>query len=73
MTATRRKIAEALTAAGFPGVTIEKGKGYWYFVGGDTALWRSTGVYVYRLTAFSVEQWVEEARWLADQEVATCR
>jgi hypothetical protein len=61
---TIRKVNEALQAAGFEGVELVKGNGYWYFSGGDAMGWYSSSVMVYHLNALTVEQWVAEARQL---------
>jgi hypothetical protein len=61
---TIRKVNEALQAAGFEGVELVKGSGYWYFSGGDAMGWYSSSVMVYHLNALTVEQWVAEARQL---------
>jgi len=58
---TRSLVNAALARAGFVGVEIVHGRDYWYFTG-DVGRWPRTAVYVAQLGAFTVEQWVEEAR-----------
>lgn len=62
---TRSAINAALGWAGFAGVTLEQGRGYFYFAGGNTARWPETAVYTNRLTALSVDEWIIEAKRLA--------
>lgn len=64
---TIRRVNEALAAAGFRGVELVRGNGYFYF-SGDTAHWHTTAVYTDRLTGMTVEQWVDEARRLREGE-----
>jgi len=65
---TIRRVNDALEAAGFEGVELVRGNGYFYFSGGDTVRWHTSGVYgVSRLTAMSVEEWVNEARRLREE------
>ena len=59
--ATFKKVNAALKDAGLD-VELVKGEGYFYFAGEGTDGWASTGVYVYRLTDLTVEEWMEEAR-----------
>ncbi len=64
MRVTLKAVNAALARADFAGVELVRGNGhgYWYFTGADTALWYSTGVYVYHLNELTVTEWVEEAR-----------
>lgn len=66
MRVTRKAVNKALENAGFDGVTIERGDGYWYFWGGESTGWYSASVAVYRLGSFTVEEWVNEAKALRD-------
>ena len=61
---TISRVNDALEAAGFEGVELVRGNGYFYFSGGDSVRWRTTAVYTDRLTGMTVEQWVDEARQL---------
>ena len=63
---TIRRVNDALEAAGFEGVELVRGNGYFYFSGGDTWRWTTTAVYTNRLTGMTVEEWVNEARWLRE-------
>jgi hypothetical protein len=49
----------ALKAAGVK-ERLRRGRGYYYFSGGDTSGWPSTSVYVYRAEELSVSRWLEE-------------
>ena len=40
----------------------------WVFVGGDSAMWSSSGTGVFRLDMLSVEEWVDYAYQLAGRE-----
>ena len=64
---TIRRVNEALAAAGFRGVELVRGNGYFYFSGGDADRWHTTAVYTDRLTGMTVEQWVDEARRLREE------
>ena len=48
-------------------VTLRRGKDYFYFTGGSTAGWYSSGVYAYRLTDLTVGQWAREYVTLSSQ------
>jgi len=39
-------------------VQLRKGRGYYYFSGGDTAGWFQSGVYVFRIDDFTYEGWL---------------
>lgn len=57
---TIKQVNKALKVAGFNNAELVKGKGYFYFAGEDTDFFEAAGVYgVYRLSALTVEQWVE--------------
>lgn len=56
-------VNRALKAAGHP-ERLRRGKGYYYFYGGNAAAWYSSGVYVSRVDAFTVEGWLAERRRL---------
>ena len=66
MRVTRKAVNKALEDAGFEGVTIERGDGYWYFWGGEAIGWYDSSVSspmsVPRLTDLTVDQWVHEAQ-----------
>lgn len=57
-------INKALKAAGAQ-EALRRGRGYFYFEGGDSAHWPETGVYACSLQALSVEQWLAERDRLA--------
>ena len=52
-------VNETLKAAGHDEVLV-KGRGYFYFADGNASAWPATSVYVYRITDFTVEQWLSE-------------
>lgn len=60
---TLRSVSAAIAAAG-GAETLERGSGYFYFADGSSAHWPQTAVYVNRLRALTVEQWVDEWRRL---------
>lgn len=64
---TIRRVNDALEAAGFKGVELVRGNGYFYFSGGDTVRWHTTAVYTNRLTGMTVDEWVDEARRLREE------
>lgn len=39
---------------------LTKGRGYYYFYGGDAAGWYESGVYVYNINDLSLDEWWEE-------------
>lgn len=41
-------------------IQLVRGKGYFYFVGGNTPLWYDTSVYVFHLDELSLEDWLKE-------------
>lgn len=43
---------------------LVRGNAYFYFIDGDAAAWPASSVYVYRLNALTLDQWVEEWRTL---------
>ena len=55
---TRTAINRALREVG--NVTIERGRGYWYFAGNDACGFEATIVGSYHLGAFPVEWYVNE-------------
>lgn len=66
---TSKQIAAALEEAGFRGVRVEKCDDVGFcFVGGDTATWYNTQVFVARLSEWTLQQWVDEALFLKTQE-----
>jgi hypothetical protein len=58
---TIREINTALRAEGIQG-SLRRGRGYFYFVGSDFEKCYGTSVYVYRLEAFTLQQWISEAK-----------
>jgi len=40
----------------------------WVFVGGDSAMWSTSGTGIFRLDMLSVEEWVDYAYQLAGRE-----
>lgn len=73
MRVTKKNINIAIKEATGHDVEIVHGNGYWYFVydGEDEATikliygqMKSTSVFVYHLSAFSVNRWVEEFKAL---------
>jgi len=40
--------------------TLVKGKGYFYFIGGESAEWIQQSVYVFSIKELSIEQWIAE-------------
>jgi hypothetical protein len=57
-TATFKKVNAAIAALGYKAELV-KGDGYFYFAGDDVKI-DAPSVYVYRLTEFSVEEWLGE-------------
>lgn len=39
---------------------LRRGRGYYYFTGGDAPLWPASSVYVAHADALTVEQWLAE-------------
>jgi len=39
---------------------LAKGRGYYYFTGGDASSWYQSGVYVYSIGELTYEQWYDE-------------
>jgi hypothetical protein len=39
---------------------LQKGKGYFYFSGGDSYNWAESAVYVYRIDDMTFQDWYEE-------------
>jgi len=64
MRTTVKKVNLALQKAGFRGVEVVKGQGYWYFAGGVTEKWTETSVFTLYLTSMTVEGWVDTAKWM---------
>ena len=53
------------------GYEIRKGRGYWYFMpykGSKAELLDNSSVYVYRITDYTVDQWVQELKWMMNNE-----
>jgi hypothetical protein len=44
---------------------LVRGRGYYYFAGGNAAAWPSSSVYVYRAEELSVGRWIAEYHELA--------
>lgn len=44
---------------------LVKGKGYYYFTGGDSHTWKTSGVYVSSVNQMTLSEWVEERNHLA--------
>lgn len=63
---TIKRVNAALKAAGFKAELV-KGDSYFYFTGDDPWGWFCTSVYVYHLSSYTVEGWVNEARRLAEE------
>ena len=53
------EVNRALRARG-EAITLRRGRGYYYFAGGDAALWPSSGVYVYRASDLTVAEWLHQ-------------
>lgn len=65
---TLNTVNAAIRAAGGKEELVKPTSGdYFYFSAGDAARWRETGVYVTRLSDFTVEGWVKEWRRLRDE------
>lgn len=65
--ATVAKVNKALKGAGHP-ERLTRGRGYYYFAGGNAAGWHTSSVYVNNVGAFTVAGWVEERNRLAGDE-----
>ena len=46
--------------------TLRKGRGYYYFSGGNASSWYTSSVSVYRVREISLEGWYQEWKWLHD-------
>lgn len=68
MLITRKKINSAIKAAGIEGITLERGKEYYYFKGSQLERVHTTSVLVPRLNCLSVDQWIEELKCLLSQD-----
>ena len=56
-----RQVNRYLHQHGVPkDVELVRGRGYYYFVGGDTAGWSQSGVYVYHLDELTLDAWLDE-------------
>ena len=44
---------------------LVKGKGYYYFTGGTSHTWKTSGVYVSSVNQMTLSEWVEERNHLA--------
>lgn len=62
---TLNKVNKALAAIGAKELLV-KGQGYFYFVEGETATWKSTMVCVSSLQQLTLEQWLDEHKALKD-------
>ncbi len=56
---TVAKVNAALKAVGAT-ERLRRGKGYYYFCGGEAAMWFTSGVYVSHVSAFTLDGWVAE-------------
>jgi hypothetical protein len=61
---TVARVNKALREAGHP-ETLRRGKGYYYFTGGDSAGWYTSSVYVNNVSAFTVAGWIAERNRLS--------
>jgi hypothetical protein len=59
-------VNKALARAGY-NERLARGRGYFYFVGGNTRRWDDVFVYAERLDRFTPEQWVAVRNQLANQ------
>ena len=63
---TLRQVNQYLWKNGMPkNLELVKGRGYFYFRGGNTPRWPQTGVYVYKLADLSLKDWLREYKNLA--------
>jgi hypothetical protein len=51
-------VNRTLAKAGEP-YRLRRGRGYYFFTGGDAASWPTSGVYVNRADALSVGEWLD--------------
>lgn len=65
---TTKQVTDALQAAGYKGVQLMKGKGYFYFTGRATAHWKESRVFIDAISKISVERWIKEYERLAQQD-----
>jgi len=49
-------------------VQLVRGKGYFYFDGPGTERWAATAVYVNSLNQLSLEQWIDEYKYLSGEK-----
>lgn len=56
------RVVEVNSALAALGVAerLRAGRGYYYFAGGNAAIWPSSSVYVYRSDEMTVEEWIRE-------------
>lgn len=57
-------VNRALRSAGY-GEKLRRGRGYYFFSGGQAETWKTSGVYVYRVDQLTVEQWLDARSRLA--------
>jgi len=48
-----------LREKGYPEYKLARGRGYFYFYGGDTSSWHNTGVYVFSLSDLTLQGWFQ--------------
>jgi len=66
---TLNQINHALAARGVA-ERLVRGKGYFYFWEGDAPRWRNSCVMVFRLNAFTLDQWLAEYDQLKSAQAA---
>jgi hypothetical protein len=59
MRLTLNSIAREIAKRGGKEILV-KGNGYFYFAEGEAAAWYSSSVYVYRLSDYTLDQWIDE-------------
>lgn len=63
MRLTLKAVNDTLREMG-EGVQLSKADGYFYFESGEAAKWLDTTVQVPTLSSLTLEQWIDEFKWL---------
>jgi len=66
MIATVALVNKALKELGIA-ERLRRGRGYFYFYGGEAMLWPTSGVYVSNVDAFTVQGWLQQWSELGGQ------
>lgn len=69
MRLTIKRINKELENRGHKGIELVKGEGYFWFTGGETASFRSSSVYVFRLSHLTLDEWVQEYENMLEEHI----